>query len=329
VAPVSGRGLDRDRSAGMELPAALAAGRHLRRRGLAPMTPSAWTSLPRRLVSRRNLRALGARLLPEALQRRIRGRFYGHHDARVSLPVDFSQDGRGPLLVLDGRIRLSFPEDERWELEHHLAGAQLEETSGVIAFATSTRTLFDVGAATAFYSRLFCACGPDHRAVAFEPSPAQLQIARTRIAHAGYGARIQLRSCAVGQTPGRADMFVAESGFAGIESSAAECESIDVEITTLDHEVERLGVRPDLLKIDVEGLEHEVLIGARRLLASHKPPICLELHLGLLERRGISPRHVVEELLSHGYRFRTYHGLDLCAADVWDSMHAVLRLIAW
>jgi len=123
-------------------------------------------------------------------------------------------------------------------------------------------------------------------------------------------------------------MLIAANGFAGIESSEADCESVDVEITTLDEEVDRLGVRPDLLKIDVEGFEYEVLVGARRLLASHTPPICLELHLGLLDRRGISPRQVVEELLSHGYRFRTYHGLDLCAADVWDSMHAVLRLIA-
>jgi FkbM family methyltransferase len=286
------------------------------------------TSRARHLFSRRKLKTLGARLLPEALLRRIRGRFYGHHGARLSLSVDFSEDSRGPLLVLDDRIQLSFPPDERWELEQHLVGAQLEETSGIIAFGASTRTLFDVGAATAFYSRLFCACGPYHRAIAFEPSPAQLQIARTRIAHAGFGTRIQLRSCAVGQTPGRASMFVADSGFAGIESSAADCESIDVEVTTLDQEVDRLGLRPDLLKIDVEGFEHEVLIGASRLLASHKPPICLELHLGLLERRGLSPRLVIEELLSHGYRFRTYHGLDLRADNIWDSMHAVLRLIA-
>jgi hypothetical protein len=124
-------------------------------------------------------------------------------------------------------------------------------------------------------------------------------------------------------------MLIANNGFAGMESSDGDCGSIDVEMTTLDHEVERLGVRADLLKIDVEGFEHEVLIGARRLLAAHKPPICLELHLGLLECRRINPKHVVEELLSHGYRFRTYHGLDLSAADVWDSMHAIVRFIAY
>jgi FkbM family methyltransferase len=287
------------------------------------------TSRSRHLISHRKLKKLAARLLPEVLLRRIRGRFYGHHDARVSLLVDFSRDSRGPLLVLDGRIRLSFPDDERRDLEHHMLGAQLEETSGILAFAASARTLFDVGAAVALYSRLFCACGPDHRAVAFEPSPAQLQIARTRIAHAGYGSRINLRSCAVGETPGRATMLIATNGVAGLESTEPGCESVDVEVTTLDQEVERLGVRPDLLKIDVEGFEHEVLIGARRLLASHKPPICLELHLGLLERRGVSPGEVVEELLSHGYRFRTYHGIELGAADVCDSSHGVLRLIAY
>jgi hypothetical protein len=103
---------------------------------------------------------------------------------------------------------------------------------------------------------------------------------------------------------------------------------IEVEMTSLDREVERLGLEPDLLKIDVEGFEYEVLLGARGLLARRKPPICLELHLGLLERRGVAPRQVVELLQSHGYGFRTYHGRVLSADDVWDSMHAIFRFVA-
>lgn len=279
-------------------------------------------------MSLRGLRKIAARLLPEIIQARVRGRLYGHYDSRLKLPVEYEENGRGGVLVLDGRVRLPFQEDEREELQHHLAGASLEETGGLLALAATARTLFDVGAATALYSRLFCACGPNHRAVAFEPSPSQLRRARTRIAHAGCESSIELRACAVGQAPGRASVVVADNGFAKVEEAPGGPSSVDVEITTVDCEVERLGFDPDLLKIDVEGFEHEVLLGARRLLARRGPPICLELHLGLLERRGIAPRTVVEELATHGYSFRAHHGRDLSAADVWDSMHAILRIVA-
>lgn len=279
-------------------------------------------------MSRRGLKRLTARVLPEAIRSRLQGRFYGYHPARVRLPVEYSEDHRGPVLVLDGRVRMPFHQDERQELEHHLVGASLEETSGILAFAATARTFFDVGAATAFYSRMFCACGPGHRAVAYEPSPEQVRKARTRIAQAGCESSVELRPCAVGRESGRASVFVADNGFARVEAAAAGPTSVEVEITSLDEEVDRLDLEPDLLKIDVEGFEYEVLLGARTLLARRRPPICLELHIGLLESRGIAPRLVVDELQSHGYRFRTYHGRNLSAADVWDSMYAILRFMA-
>ncbi len=280
------------------------------------------------LVSRRGLKRIAARFFPEAVQRRLRGRLYGYHHARVNLTVEYTAADSGPVLVLDGRVRLPFEESERQELQHHLVGASLEETSGILKFAATCRTLFDVGAATAFYSRLFCACGPDHQAAAYDPSPSQIAIAAARIAYAGAGSRIHLRPSAVGQAPGRARVAVAENNFACVETIASGAPQIDVEMTSLDHEIERMRLEPDLLKIDVEGFEYEVLLGAHDLLARRKPPICLELHLGLLERRGVAPRSVVELLQSHGYRFRTYHGRTLSPEDVWDSMHAIFRFVA-
>ena len=55
---------------------------------------------------------------------------------------------------------------------------------------------------------------------------------------------------------------------------------------------------PSLLKIDVEGAEADVLRGARRLLARHRPHLLVETH-GLAEERACA-----ELLLSHGYRPR-------------------------
>jgi FkbM family methyltransferase len=52
---------------------------------------------------------------------------------------------------------------------------------------------------------------------------------------------------------------------------------------------------PSLLKIDVEGAEADVLLGARGLLARHHPHLVVETH-GLAEERTCG-----ELLLSHGY----------------------------
>ena len=100
-------------------------------------------------------------------------------------------------------------------------------------------------------------------------------------------------------------------------------------MTSVDREVEQLGVEPDLVKIDVEGYEYEVLVGARRLLGERKPPICLELHLDLLDRRGIEPRRVLDELASHGYHLRSCAGRPLRAGDVLRNLNAVMRLVAY
>src|SRR5204863_1513569 len=149
-----------------------------------------------RLVSRRAFKRLAARCLPEAAKARLRGRFYGYHPARVALPVEYSHDERGRVLVLDNHIRVPFHPDEREALEQQLAGASLDETAGIVSLAKNARVMFDVGAATALYSRIFCASGPDHRAVAFDASPSQIALSAAGIAYAGFQPRIQMRACA-------------------------------------------------------------------------------------------------------------------------------------
>ena len=99
-------------------------------------------------------------------------------------------------------------------------------------------------------------------------------------------------------------------------------------MTSVDHEVRALGLVPDLLKIDVEGYEHEVLLGASELLRNRKPPVCLELHLDELDRRGVDARDVLGELQSHGYRFRKCSGAGWSSAEIRNAMSAIVRLVA-
>jgi FkbM family methyltransferase len=280
------------------------------------------------ILPRRAVRRLIARAMPDRLKKAVQGRLYGYHRSRVALSVEFGQDDTGSFVLIDG-LRLRFREEERAELGYHLVrnGASIEETSGFLALARPARVLFDIGAAKAMYSRLFCLTGSTKRAIAFEPSPRQAAAASRAIEHCGCGSQTVVRECAVGSLGGRAAGRLADDGFAYLDGSSGAL--IDLEVTSLDREVETLGLVPDLLKIDVEGWENEVLAGATNLLRAHRPPICLELHLGVLESRRISPRQVVEQLQQCGYRFRTHWGKELRPSQVWDSISAVLRVIAY
>jgi Methyltransferase FkbM domain len=76
--------------------------------------------------------------------------------------------------------------------------------------------------------------------------------------------------------------------------------NIPIQTVTLDAFCWRVGVRPDLVKIDVEGAELLVLRGARKLLSESCPAIILAVHPYWLPY-GQSTAQIVEYLEAFGY----------------------------
>lgn len=76
----------------------------------------------------------------------------------------------------------------------------------------------------------------------------------------------------------------------------------EVQVTTLDAYFQANGIRPALLKIDVEGHEGEVLKGGRALLEACKPSILMECENRHLN--GGDVRDVFRFLLDMGYSGR-------------------------
>jgi FkbM family methyltransferase len=280
--------------------------------------------------SQRRIKQLIAPLLPEAWKAPIRARLFGYHAASVVLPVEFSTSDRCPMITIDGRVALRFREQDRFDMQYQFIenGSAIDEIAGFIELAASARMFFDVGASKGVFSQVFCLLQPDNRAISFEPSPSAMTDASALAELNGCAPRITLRQTAVGRAPGRASGRLLAGGFVNIESRAADQTGHEFEMTSLDYEVQALGLVPDLIKIDVEGYEHEVLIGARQLLARKKPPICLELHLDLLERRGVRAQAVTSELQSHGYHFKSCSGTELSPAQIHNSANAIMRFIA-
>jgi FkbM family methyltransferase len=277
---------------------------------------------------RRRVKQLLTPLLPEQWKAPLRGRLFGYRPPAAVLPVTFEDDERSPIATIDGKIRLRFREQERYDMRYQFVenGSAIDEITSFIDLAASARTLFDVGASKGVFSQIFCQLQPEGRAVSFEPSPPAMADARALADLNGCASRITLRQTAVGRAPGRAQGLIAPEGFAVFDSAGAPTE--EFEMTSVDHEVQSLGLVPDLLKIDVEGHEHAVLLGARALLRNRKPPVCLELHLDELDRRGVDAGEVLGELQSHGYRFRKCSGAAWSAAEIRNAMSAIVRLVA-
>jgi FkbM family methyltransferase len=71
--------------------------------------------------------------------------------------------------------------------------------------------------------------------------------------------------------------------------------SFYVEVDTLDNQIEVNNLpRPDFIKIDVEGLELDVLNGMTQTISEYKPKLLIELH-------GQSEREIGEFLIFYNY----------------------------
>jgi FkbM family methyltransferase len=146
---------------------------------------------------------------------------------------------------------------------------------------------YDVGAHIGFYALLAArVVGEQGTVVAFEPDPANVEVLRDNLARNNM-IQTDVITSAVWSSRGRVN-FQRDGSDQGAKSSrrgaviAAEfpppnANLIEVEAITLD-EYAQNGPRPTLIKVDVEGGEAEVLIGAERLIAETKPVWLIEVH---------------------------------------------------
>ncbi|MFD2201428.1 FkbM family methyltransferase [Shivajiella indica] len=78
----------------------------------------------------------------------------------------------------------------------------------------------------------------------------------------------------------------------------------DIELSTLDQEWEKIGnPKLDLLKIDVEGAELPVLLGAEKTIAKFLPIIFLEINQEACKAAGYKASDILEFLTKFGYSF--------------------------
>ncbi|MDZ4688719.1 MAG: FkbM family methyltransferase [Planctomycetaceae bacterium] len=274
----------------------------------------------------RHLRYAAGKVLPEWIKRTIRPQLFGYRNASVGR--DWVLDERETCVELQAcGLTARFPTNMRDALQYHCIanGESIEELHGFVAHARQNGgLLFDVGAADGLFSILHCLSNTSNRAIAFEPS--DVLAARIPVASKlnDLNDRITVLEAAVGRTQSALSADVSSCGMLVIGPSSGDKM---IEVVTLDDMIEKFGV-PTVIKIDVEGYEAEVLAGAHRVLADCGPTLFLELHLDMLENKGIPASRLTRLLSDCGYKFETSLGRSLSARQIASSARAVIRFVA-
>jgi FkbM family methyltransferase len=159
----------------------------------------------------------------------------------------------------------------------------------------------DAGAHAGSVLRAIVGLAPRGRHVAWEPLPAFAAALRETF------PGVRVREAALADTAGERVFthVLDDPGWSSLAASRPSpsgrpAESLSVRCERLD-DVLPEGVRPEFLKIDVEGAEAQVLRGAQRTLLAHRPLIGFEHGSGSAEYHGTGPQEVHRLLDDLGY----------------------------
>lgn len=141
------------------------------------------------------------------------------------------------------------------------------------------------------------------RVHAFEPNPAAYVLLRKNLVENGVEGRVRALACALGARAGRGRVIPGDAdnlGSARVEASLSS--DGDTEIVTLDECLRDEPGPVDVLKIDVEGMETDVLAGAHETLSRWHP------HLFAEALDEAAARALADALSPYGYRRIGDHG---------------------
>lgn len=162
----------------------------------------------------------------------------------------------------------------------------------------------DVGADIGYYTlQMSRLVGPQGRVVAFEPIPD----ARRRLEHniALNGCKnIEVSEYALGNQEGTVyleDPF--KKSRLNLTKSSGEEGDIKVSIKRMDDLAEQMNLPSvDIVKMDIEGAEHEALLGMESILKKHHPILIVEVHNRFLPLFGTTAQDLLNWLKSLNYQ---------------------------
>jgi FkbM family methyltransferase len=166
-------------------------------------------------------------------------------------------------------------------------GGGTAELDAFKRLAPGHSTFLDIGAAGGIFAAAFCAF-TGGRAYAFEPSPG-MYMRLTALRDTNPSFDIEPFQIALGAVSGVQPMLAHGPQFRGVAD--AEAGTMTISVQTLDDFAAAHQLKPDFAKIDVEGMELEVLRGGASTFGSSVDAIMLEVH-----PRMLAGEHAVSEM---------------------------------
>jgi FkbM family methyltransferase len=149
------------------------------------------------------------------------------------------------------------------------------------------KTIVDVGAYIGMYSLFFArAAGRKGKVFSFEPNPKNYEELVFNL-ELNALKNVKAYNLALGRDKSEMKLVVPAYSSRGSLNSEVQrkllktenCGCFDVKVESLDNLIKNgLVLKPDFIKIDVEGFEAEVLEGMSETIAEYKPELLIELH---------------------------------------------------
>lgn len=159
-----------------------------------------------------------------------------------------------------------------------LSGWEPESRRIFRRIARDVDCILDIGAYTGVYSIEAAISNPRARVIAVEPNSKVLPTLSLNIACNDLGKQIEIWNYPLSNRSERAHLHTTNGNWGNSMTSLRESggleNKIEVETRTLDSHGESLA--PGLVKIDVEGFEPEILLGAEKIFRVSRPIILME-----------------------------------------------------
>jgi len=175
------------------------------------------------------------------------------------------------------------------------------EIERFVQLVRGKKCLLDIGSLFGIFSLTFTTLNQNGKSFAIEPSPKCFKVLKLN-RKLNLDKDINPINLALGSKNGQLDMHY-EWVHLIANHKNPERQSIQVEMTTLDQFVDSNKIKPDIIKIDVDGYEGPVISGGHNFLSKSDPIIFLELHGDWIMRYGHTPNSIANTLKEYGYHF--------------------------
>jgi FkbM family methyltransferase len=165
--------------------------------------------------------------------------------------------------------------------------------------------VLDIGGNIGIYTLTASAKAKRGKVICFEPEQDNISLLKKSIKENNMTNITLVEKC-VGDVSGSAVLGISKynKGKHSLLQSEIGENIQNVQITTIDEEVEKLGLeRVDYIKIDVEGWEAKVLKGMEKTINQFHPEILFEFAPQRIKESGMDPVEFIVDIRNKGYVF--------------------------